>query len=81
MAQCKKLVRLAALAASDDLKNDAKLAKLLQVVSGGKGRGRCRKPLFSPDVDRQVTDEKLLKASTLFFGIRCVHRSGPAVEP
>ena len=55
VTQCKQLVKLATLAASDSLKTDAKLAKLVgQLAVGGAGRGRCKLPLFSPDVNGQV---------------------------
>jgi hypothetical protein len=55
VTQCKQLVRLAMLAASDTLKSDAKLAKLVgRLAVGGVGRGRCKLPLFSTDVDGQV---------------------------
>ena len=60
VSKCKQLVKLAALSAltaATDPKGTAKLARLVARVPGGRGRGRCGQPLFSPGVDRQVGAE------------------------
>jgi hypothetical protein len=78
VTQCKQLVKLATLAASDSLKTDAKLAKLVgRLAVGGVGRGRCKLPLFTPDVDGQLgtSPEALISASLCVCAVaRCVIR-------
>lgn len=86
--QCKQLVKLAMLASSDSLKSDAKLAKLVgRLAVGGVGRGRCKLPLFSPDVNRQVGNhvEKLLTAPVCcakwWSRAQCAHSCFISIEP
>lgn len=72
VTQCPALAWLPQLAASNALSSDPRMTRLVPKVPGGVGRGRCRQPLFSPNVGNQVCNAVMTTLSTCFTVGTCV---------